>query len=85
LKKFRIDTQKFDLQTCENDAFACKFLNILLLRHAQFSKDTHKCEFNTYEYDFSKQVCDFDTHEYYNDMHEYDLYTQSDISTRCVI
>jgi hypothetical protein len=65
-----IQHAKTDTQTCENDPFACdihtpacQFLNIFLLRHAQFFR-THArvCsrDFYTRASDFHTRSCDLD-------------------------
>jgi hypothetical protein len=53
---------RVDTQTCGNDTFACeihtpacRFLNIFLLRHAQFFRTHAECNFDTHECDFSTQ------------------------------
>jgi hypothetical protein len=69
--------KKFDTQTCENDTFACEilkqvcgFLNIFLVKYAQFPEHTPEFHFDMREYDF-----------YTHDTHECDFYTQSATST----
>jgi hypothetical protein len=54
---------------------ACRFLNIILLRHAQFLEHTLDCDATTLDYDANTLACDANTLEC-------DLYTKSLISTR---
>jgi hypothetical protein len=48
---FKIEVITSHTQTCEKDTFSCRYLNIFLLRHAQFSEhtqNTHECDFYTH-------------------------------------